>query len=250
VLDRKTSLERVLSTEMSSDDGRVSPGGGGGKGPGGGRERSDPGETRSGDGEERSDTRGTGPGDVSELTDPRAMRAITHPVRLALLEALGLEGQLTATTAAEVIGESPTTCSFHFRQLAKYGFVEQAARGPGRTRSWRLTVVGMRFTDVHENPEATLVARALDRALRQRSIECLERFYESRASYPRRWQQVTGASEFMLHVSPEELRALDEEITGILQRYRPRIADPELRPADSRPIEVLLFAYPVRAPES
>jgi predicted ArsR family transcriptional regulator len=189
-----------------------------------------------------------GPGEVRELTDPRAMRAITHPVRLALLEALGLEGPLTATTAAEVISESPTTCSFHFRQLAKYGFVEQAARGPGRTRSWRLTTVGMRFTDVHDDPEATLAARALDRALRQRSIERLQRFYELRASYPRRWQEVTGASEFMLHVSPEELRALDEEITAILQRYRPRIADPELRPADSLPIELLLFAYPVRAP--
>ena len=100
----------------------------------------------------------------------------------------------------------------------------------------------MRFTDVHDDAEATLAARALDRALRQRSIERLRRFHELRTSYLRRWQEVTGASEFMLHVSPEELRALDEEITAILQRYRPRIADPQLRPADSLPIELLLFA--------
>ena len=174
------------------------------------------------------------------------MRAITHPVRLALIEALGLEGPLTATRAAEVIGESPTTCSFHFRQLAKYGFVEEASLGPGRTRSWRLTRVGMHFTDVHDEPETRIAARALARTLRERSLQRLDSFYELRSGYPPRWQEVTGASEFMLHVTPDELEALDEEITEILRRFRDRIAQPELRPAGSLPVEVLLFAYPIR----
>jgi predicted ArsR family transcriptional regulator len=176
------------------------------------------------------------------------MRAMAHPVRLALLEALGLEGPLTATSAAEVIGESPTTCSFHFRQLAKYGFVEQAATGPGRMRSWRLTRVGTHFTDVHEDPETQIAARALARTLRERSFARLQAYFEERSSYPVRWQEVTGSSDFTLHVTPDELRALDEEITAILHRYRVRIADPERRPADSLPIEVLLFAYPVVRP--
>ncbi|HJS95200.1 MAG TPA: helix-turn-helix domain-containing protein [Solirubrobacteraceae bacterium] len=187
---------------------------------------------------------------VRELTDPRAMRAITHPVRLALIEALGLEGPLTATAAAEVIRESPTTCSFHFRQLAKYGFVEQAATGPGRMRSWRLTQVGMRFTDLHEDPETQIAARALSRTLRERSFARLQAYFEERSSYPVRWQEVTGSSEFTLHVTPEELRALDDEITAILRRYRDRIADPARRPPDSLPIEVLLFAYPAAPPKA
>lgn len=187
---------------------------------------------------------------VRELRDPRAMRAITHPVRLALLETLGLEGPLTATRAGELIGESPTTCSFHFRQLAKYGFVEEAERGPGRMRPWRLTRIGMRFSDVHDDPETAIAARALDRLLRERYFARLQAFYESRASYPVRWQEVTGGSEFVLHVSPDELRAVDDEVSAILKRYRRRMADPSLRPADSLPIEVLLFAYPVRAPST
>jgi DNA-binding Lrp family transcriptional regulator len=188
--------------------------------------------------------------DVRELTDPRAMRAMTHPVRLALLEALALEGALTATRAAEAIGESPTTCSFHFRQLAKYGFVEQAATGPGRMRSWRLTRVGMRFTDVHEDPETQIAARALARTMRERSFGRLQAFFEERSSYPLRWQEVTGSSEFTLHVTPDELEALDQEITAILHRYRDRIADPGRRPPDSLPIEVLLFAYPAAPPRT
>ena len=73
--------------------------------------------------------------DVRQLTDSRTLRALTHPVRIALIEALLLGGAMTATEVGEQIGESPTTCSFHLRQLAKYGFVEEAGggrAGPGR----------------------------------------------------------------------------------------------------------------------
>ena len=183
-----------------------------------------------------------------ELTDPRAMRAITHPVRLALLEALAIEGPLTATKAGELIGESPTTCSFHFRQLAKYGFVEEAGGGPGRLRPWRLTHLGMRFSDIQEDPEAAIAARALDRTLRERYFARLQEFYDSRGSYPREWQEVTGGSEFLLWVTPDEVRAIDQEITEILMRHHGRLADPALRPPGSLPVEVLLFGYPVRPP--
>ena len=40
---------------------------------------------------------------LRELTDPKTLRALTHPVRLALLEELALEGPLTATQAGELI---------------------------------------------------------------------------------------------------------------------------------------------------
>lgn len=57
------------------------------------------------------------------------------PVRLALLEVLTFRGPLTATEAGQLIEESPTTCSFHLRQLAKYGFVEEGWGGAGRRRN-------------------------------------------------------------------------------------------------------------------
>src|ERR1700735_5248760 len=100
-----------------------------------------------------STTDATSHDDVRLVNDPKTLRALTHPVRLALLEALTLEGPLTATAAGELIGESPTTCSFHFRQLAKYGFVEEADSGPGRLRPWKLVSVGMKFSDVTDDPE-------------------------------------------------------------------------------------------------
>jgi predicted ArsR family transcriptional regulator len=67
-------------------------------------------------------------------------------VRIALIEELIAGGAMTATQVGERIGESATTCSFHLRQLAKYGFVEEAGGGRGRARPWRLTSVGMSFS--------------------------------------------------------------------------------------------------------
>lgn len=190
------------------------------------------------------------PPDRRELSDPQTLRALTHPIRLALLEALELEGPLTATQAGELIGEPPNTCSFHFRQLAKYGFVEEAGPAPGRNRPWRRKTHQMHFTDVHEDAETAVAARELDRTLRDFYFARLERFYAARADFPRHWQETTGGSEIVVHVTPDELRAIDEEVMAILDRFRERTADPARRPAASLPIEVLFFAYPLRRPAS
>src|SRR3954454_13484904 len=76
-----------------------------------------------------------------KLTDPRALRAVAHPTRLALVGLLRREGPLTATEAGEPIGESAASCPFHLRQLAKYGLVEEAGGGRGRQRLWKATAL-------------------------------------------------------------------------------------------------------------
>src|ERR1700685_2938669 len=83
--------------------------------------------------------------ETRKITDARTLRALAHPVRIAIFEQLAFGGAMTATEVGEQIGESPTTCSFHLRQLAEYGFVEEAGGGTGRSRPWRLTSVGMSF---------------------------------------------------------------------------------------------------------
>jgi len=165
-----------------------------------------------------------------------------------VLEALELEGQLTATQAGELIGEPPNTCSFHFRQLARYGFVEEAGPAPGRSRPWRLTASRMHFSDLHEDQDTAIAARELDRMLRERYFGRLTTFTATRSGYPLAWQETTGGSQALLHVTPGELRAIDEQIMAILERYLDRNTDPARRPPDSLPVEVLLFAYPVRPP--
>jgi predicted transcriptional regulator len=179
-----------------------------------------------------------------KLTDPRAMRAVAHPVRIALLEVLGTEGPLTATQAGELIGESPTTCSFHLRQLAKYGFIEEVAGVAGRKRPWRLVNTGMSYSDVSDDTETRLAANALSRVLHDFYLDRLKEGLELRRDISTEWQKTTGASEFLLYVTPDELRQLDESMTALARQFVERIGNPKKRPKGSIPIELLFFAYP------
>lgn len=187
--------------------------------------------------------------EVREVTDARTMRALAHPVRLALLEILKLEGALTATQAGERIGESPTTCSFHLRQLAKYGFVEEAGGGSGRARPWRMSAQGMRFSTEQDDPDTKLAAGALERMLRERQLERYRIWLETRASYSKAWREAAEATLHRLWMTPEELAQLNQDVVELLvPRFRERDGDPASRPAGSLPVELVFFSYPTPPP--
>ena len=67
-----------------------------------------------------------------QISDPKAITALAHPLRLDLLELLTAIGPATAARCGRILGVPQANCSFHLRQLARYGFVEDA--GPGRDR--------------------------------------------------------------------------------------------------------------------
>jgi DNA-binding transcriptional ArsR family regulator len=190
---------------------------------------------------------------VSELrhiTDARSLRALAHPVRIALVESLSLEGPMTATEVGERIGESPTTCSFHLRQLAKYGFVEEAGGGKGRSRPWRMTSIGMSFSSVHDDPETENAAGMLARLIRGRQLDRYQTWLETGASYPREWRDAASDLEFVLYLTVEELKQLNEEIAAMLiPRFRERISDRDKRPEGSFPVEMLVLSYPIGLPD-
>src|SRR5262249_36626948 len=158
---------------------------------------------------------------------------------LALLEAL-LAGPLTATKAGVIVGESATTCSFHLRQLAKYGFVEEAGGGPGRTRPWRLTHTGWRAPAQPDNPDYTRAVQALDPVLLDRLYARIRRFVDSVATYPPQWQRVVACETTYLHVTADELGELLAEQRKVTERFRTRWAErndhPERRPEGTLPV--------------
>lgn len=77
--------------------------------------------------------------DPSSVTpSPHQLKALTHPARLRMLGLLRVEGPATATSLATLLGLTSGTTSYHLRQLAQHGFVEDAAElGNGRERWWR-----------------------------------------------------------------------------------------------------------------
>lgn len=198
-----------------------------------------------------ADPENPAPRDRHRITDARALRALGHPVRLALLEALSA-GPLTATEAGELIDETPTTCSFHLRQLARYGFVEEAGGGRGRARPWRLTKPGWSAPARPDDPEYTRASQALDRVLLDRYAQRLRSFVDAAPTYPREWYEAATGTQQIYHVTPAELSELTAAQRELAERYHARwdarMTDPSTRPTGTLPVEVLFFAYPVGAP--
>jgi DNA-binding transcriptional ArsR family regulator len=183
--------------------------------------------------------------ETKRLTEPQAMRALTHPVRIALLEVLALHESLTATQAGELIQESPTTCSFHLRQLAKYGYVEEAAHGKGRKRPWKLVNIGFTIEEEELDGEGRIAADSLMQVYFRRALERFERWQRTHGSYPKEWERVGAVDQNFLFVTTTELDEINTKVREILGTYRNRLIDPSLRPDDAHLVEVLYLAYPV-----
>jgi predicted transcriptional regulator len=188
------------------------------------------------------------------LTDAKAMRAVAHPTRLALLELLGRHEQLTATEAAELIGESPTNCAFHLRTLAKYGFVEEAGAAPGRRRPWRRAHLGFSFDTGRAgadtgraDAESAQAAQALADLLWDGWLRRLQRVRNSRHRFAESWQDVTSGSQFLAYLTPAEAAEFGQELYRLFDRHRDRVGHPEQRPAGALPVEYLLFNFPQQA---
>jgi DNA-binding transcriptional ArsR family regulator len=195
---------------------------------------------------------GTAPGlpEVRKITDARTLRALTHPVRIALIEELVHGGAMTATEVGERIGETPTTCSFHLRQLAKYGFVEEAGGGRGRARPWRLTSIGWSFAPAG-GPEAEIAGDAVLRLFRERQFARYGRWRQTQASYPMAWRDAADDSAYVFYLTAAELEQLSAELEAVLMRwfrFEGRLEDPSRRPPGSVPVETLLLSYPTALP--
>ena len=88
----------------------------------------------------------TNPYDDVELDDPRAMRALAHPVRLAILSRLQRHGPSTASRLSPDVGATPSVASWHLRHLASFGLVRDAdVQADGRERWWEAAGRGIRF---------------------------------------------------------------------------------------------------------
>jgi predicted ArsR family transcriptional regulator len=135
--------------------------------------------------------------------------ALAHPVRAALLDLVRERGTLTSTEAARVLGHSSGLCSFHLRQLARYGYLEEAGRGRGRVRPWQLASPGRPQPD--EDGFAVLARELEDEGYR--------RWLAGRLGVEPQWQR-DAAFSTVLHLTAAELSEAAGEIRAVLDRYR------------------------------
>lgn len=183
--------------------------------------------------------------DVRELVDPRQLRALSHPLRMQIIELLGRsDDPLTATQLGDRIGESSASMSYHLRQLARYGFVEEAPEaGTGRERPWRKTSRGMSWSSTRADvPGYDTAARELLHLTMDRYVRRIEAWLRHEPMLPREWRTAAGTSDDRVFVTPDELGELQRRLMELLRPYER--TDPADRPADARPVSMMLFAIP------
>ncbi len=185
------------------------------------------------------------PQERRDVTDPRTMRALAHPVRLALVELIGREGELTATRAAELLDESPGNTSWHLQTLAKYGYIEEAGGGRGRRRPWRLTSVSNRFRTTGEGSESDAAGDALEAVAVEQAVKRLHTWQTQRRSYSRDWQDAAFTAHSIGYLTAEEMAELGDELSALFGRYKDRLLDKERRPADAQPVRLFAVGHPV-----
>ncbi|HET9073496.1 MAG TPA: helix-turn-helix domain-containing protein [Solirubrobacteraceae bacterium] len=177
-----------------------------------------------------------------ELSDAQALRALAHPVRLALLDALRARDELTASAAAELLGESPGNMSWHLGILARYGFVEETRTGTGRRRPWRLVDRTLRFSSAAPDAETAAAGGALEGALITRAFDGLEAWRRRRAEAPE-WAEPSFLSHSIVALTPAELAEVSAAIDRVLQPYVDRAL--AARPPGTVAVRVVSFGHPV-----
>ena len=183
--------------------------------------------------------------DPVEIVDPAAMRALAHPLKWTLMDVLLVEGQATSTRCAELVGESQANCSFHLRQLARYGLVEAAPTTSKKERPWRLTTTDQSWSAIQPDERRTRAVAELERVFVEHEMTKLMRWERTAATYPETWRAAALRSAAQSWLTDAELAELGRQITELMLTYRDRLSDPTKRPPGSRPVRLLAVGYPL-----
>jgi predicted ArsR family transcriptional regulator len=186
--------------------------------------------------------------ELPKLTDVRMLRGIAHPVRNRILEELSAGGPARAADVAERLDIPANQASFHLRQLAKYGLVEEAPElaRDGRDRVWRLVhesglSVSLEDLAQQEGGKAAIaVFRKQWTAEAHRAID--------RAEHAERQKDATVAvSLSALRLTKQEAKELAGDLSELIDGWRIRGQQPR---DGERTYDVLWVLQPAGGPES
>jgi DNA-binding transcriptional ArsR family regulator len=183
---------------------------------------------------------------MRHITDPRMLRAMAHPVRIKLINALVLQGPATATELADRVGDTPANCSWHLRQLAKFGFIEEADDLPykGRNRPWRWVPVGNRWGGPDDSPAFAAASAEVSGTLLGIELSEHSAWEAGKADEPAEWQTAAFTSQNIAWLTAEELEEAANTIREVILRHHERTIDPSKRPNGSRPIRFIAWGNP------
>ncbi len=182
----------------------------------------------------------------TRVTDPKALRALAHPLRLALLDHLMAFGVQTAAQCAAAVGSTASNCSYHLRALARVGLVERGESADGRERPWRTTSTGLEFgpREPEDSRSSTAAARAVEELALARDEELTRRALARHDSQPTQWRAAEAHNSYALRIAPGELAQLVGEIDRLVRPYIGLTRQQAPDDADVASLRLLAFRHP------
>ncbi|MFF5775091.1 helix-turn-helix domain-containing protein [Streptomyces californicus] len=181
--------------------------------------------------------------------DARTLRAVAHPLRLRLLNALREFGPATASGLGGRLGESSGATSYHLRQMAEAGLVEDAPElGKGRERWWRSVHDGSIFESSAFRQHADPVVRgAMDFVLHETATshaEELNAWLGTVGDWSDAWQRSWDMSDFKIRLTPELAMELSRKMHELVESYRDTVPEDA---EDSAVVRTHLHLFPRRS---
>jgi DNA-binding transcriptional ArsR family regulator len=150
---------------------------------------------------------------------PEALKAFVHPLRIAMFEYLRDHGPATATQLARALGESTGQTSYHLRQLARHGFVEDDPEHVGgRERWWRPVGFAVDGQDLADDAMREAIIGMLGARFATRAA-LVRRWLEHLPAEDEPWREVGASSEGSASMTAEELSAMAEELEDAMSRH-------------------------------
>ncbi|WNV90426.1 helix-turn-helix domain-containing protein [Umezawaea sp. Da 62-37] len=174
-----------------------------------------------------------------EIVDPAVLKAMAHPLRRRIMAELR-KAPASSTTLAAALNENTGSTSYHLRELAKHGFVEdEPALGKGKERWWRLVKRDLRYPRRGErSPEMAAALEELTNAQLAEDFRTWSRFQAGSGDMGS-WGDAVPYSRGSIVVTQDELREFFEAYLALMKRYwRDDV------PADAREVLVRFIAFP------
>ena len=191
------------------------------------------------------------PEELRTLRSAGELRALTHPLRIRIMVYLtSHDGAATSASLARALGESTGATSYHLRQLARHGFVEEVPGfGTARERGWRAAVRGVGYRPDSSADEETRSAQlALFASMVEHDNDLISTFLRNRERYEPQWRDAGRFVNGVLHLRPEEVQEVSERIQDILAEYRRQ--DPADRPEGADRVYTVIRFIPAQDDKS
>ncbi|WP_454293508.1 winged helix-turn-helix domain-containing protein [Salana multivorans] len=178
---------------------------------------------------------------------PDALKAMTHPLRMALYAELQRRRSATASELARALGESSGQTSYHLRQLERFGFVEDDPDRPrGRERWWRAVGFDLDSPELFADPTTAASARGIIHRIVAERAQVLTAWADTLTPEDaERHSQVMAAAT--LDLTRDERMALVEELMAVLDRHSSAVRG-RTAPPDAQRTRVHLDVVPMVHP--